>query len=66
MEWISVDDRLPEEYTYVAVQLLNGSCDVDIANYGQLGFYSQCDITHWMPLPEPPQPENKEKQDDQI
>lgn len=56
MEWISVEDRLPEEKTPVLVANTFG---VDIA-FAQEGFwytqYDECKVhvTHWMPLPDPP------------
>ena len=58
-EWISVEDRLPEEDTIVLVW-----CgEVSVYNYLQndLWYTGYCDITtsesgvtHWMPLPEAP------------
>lgn len=58
-EWISVDDRLPEEDTIVLVW-----CgEVSVYNYLRYDWWytGYCDITtedggitHWMPLPEPP------------
>lgn len=67
-KWISVEDRLPDKYTpvlccrkYVGV--------ADILEYGlvhgKMCFYyfdedgfvveaTNPDVTHWMPLPEPP------------
>lgn len=53
-EWISVKDRLPEPW--VEVLVYRGadwpvvSCEVD-TNRNWLHFFN---ITHWMPLPEPP------------
>lgn len=61
LNWISVKDRLPEQ-----MDLKNLLCDID-GNVFQ-GYYSQFgewhsvrhmgktkyEITHWMPLPEPP------------
>jgi len=61
-EWISVEDRLPEKSG-----MFKGNVLVFDAQYGSIeigwlfddrsGFDSQCDlynVTHWMPLPEPP------------
>lgn len=62
-EWISVDERLPEFGS--RVQVFDGR-SVDIGNYADKdeiypsGFWNDGfgsiyeDITHWMPLPEPP------------
>lgn len=49
--WISVNDRLPEKH--VGVLVYNGSIHEDfICSSGY--FYDTLDVTHWMPLPEPP------------
>ena len=64
-EWISVDDRLPEDNSDVLAYLRD--CDkgrIYPANYAK-GVWFDCifDIpvtnatTHWMPLPEPPKGE---------
>ena len=63
-EWISVEERLPEEDTRVLVYLeipkldalTYTHCDTDRILYGKWvrwGGYA----THWMPLPEPPKGE---------
>jgi hypothetical protein len=49
-EWISVEDRLPEEGEHILVCYSDGwICDQ----------YTPFDdgVTHWMPLPEPPKGE---------
>lgn len=72
-EWISVDERLPEEYEKCLVVAKVGdrtvidlaeivrcyhlltsseSCEWLITNDWDEG--EGCEITHWMPLPEPP------------
>ena len=57
-EWVSVDDRLPDKPMKCLVYTKRGDCcGYDILYYNQ-GFYSQYDnVTHWMPLPEPPKGE---------
>jgi hypothetical protein len=52
MEWISVEDRLPEEGDVVLTFSKNGGRAVRKFDNGQFGYYD--DITHWMPLPDPP------------
>ena len=70
MGWISVKDRLPE----MGVEVLGcvpdgnggyasiGSCYLDregsIREYNEFEIY---EITHWMPLPEPPTNEAKKE-----
>ena len=61
-EWISVNDRLPEEKVNCIVHYKHAYCDND--DYWAIGicFYNgekfQMDwsykVTHWMPLPKPP------------
>lgn len=61
-EWISVEDRLPEEKVNCIVHYKHAYCDND--DYWAIGicFYDgekfQMDwsykVTHWMPLPKPP------------
>ena len=64
-EWISVDDRLPEETINCIVHYQHAYCDND--DYWAIGFCCydgekfQLDpaykVTHWMPLPQPPKGE---------
>ena len=64
-EWISVDERLPEEKVNCIVHYKHAYCDND--DYWAIGicFYDgekfQMDwsykVTHWMPLPQPPKGE---------
>ena len=64
-EWISVNDRLPEEKVNCIVHYKHAYCDND--DYWAIGicFYNgdkfQMDwsykVTHWMPLPKPPKGE---------
>lgn len=58
MEWISVNDRLPEPGEDVLVCNHWGDIDTDmvwINPDGKTEFYfDKTNVTHWMPLPEPP------------
>ena len=64
-EWISVDDRLPEEKADCIVYYQHAYCDND--GYWAIGmcFYDGVKfqlnpaykVTHWMPLPNPPKGE---------
>ena len=58
-EWISVKDRLPRElHQQVLVVDAKGTMAIGVlVDKESLYFDSYCnyDITHWMPLPEPPQ-----------
>lgn len=67
MNWISVDERLSQDYEEVLVYI---PCEsrVGIASrrtlaeiyeywYCSDNVYSNSEITHWMPLPEPPKEE---------
>ncbi len=62
-KWISVDDKLPEDYVFVLVVAENWKRVVAVALYVDHKFYTQAaentpmNITHWMPLPEPPEGE---------
>lgn len=56
--WISVDDMLPNEETYI---LVSNSQRVTIAYYANRIFigvqgkpHTLKTVTHWMPLPKPP------------
>ena len=64
-EWISVEDRLPEEKVNCIVHYKHDYCDND--GYWAIGtcFYDgekfrinlSYKVTHWMPLPQPPKGE---------
>ena len=61
-EWISVNDRLPEEKVNCIVHYKHAYCDND--DYWAIGtcFYDgekfqiglAYKVTHWMPMPQPP------------
>ena len=61
MEWISVDERLPEEMKVLAVvygEVLqvffsSGKFYYDYNPYARIP-ENICPVSHWMPLPEPP------------
>ena len=64
-EWISVDDRMPEEKVNYIVYYQHAYCDND--GYWEIGicFYDgekfqinpAYKVTHWMPIPHPPKGE---------
>ena len=64
-EWISVDDRLPEEKVDCIVHYKHAYCNND--GYWAIGFCFYdgekfridlaYKVTHWMPMPEPPKGE---------
>ena len=56
--WIPVSERLPEEGEGVVVAVEGGFVypdTFDCVSEGILHFYDSCNVTHWMPLPEPPE-----------
>ena len=57
-EWISVDDRLPEQGEEAICISADG--DMMIGKYTEWGWMFPCyfeEITHWMPTPLPPKGE---------
>lgn len=55
-EWISVEDRLPDENTHVFAYLSDrGFQEVPylVTKFDRYGF-NISNVTHWQPLPEPP------------
>ena len=57
-EWISVDDRLPEQGEKAIC--IDADGDMMIGKYTEWGWMFPCyfeDLTHWMPIPEPPKGE---------
>ena len=57
--WISVEERLPEPYTWVTVYNPNGKyTKIDADEIVGGNWVRHCGkVTHWMPLPEPPKGE---------
>lgn len=56
-EWISVEDRLPEKKDELClVYRKNGSIGLSVHYCETNHYWSYGDVTHWMPLPEPPKP----------
>lgn len=54
-QWISVDDRLPEQGEEAICIAADG--DMMIGKYTEWGWMFPCyfeELTHWMPIPEPP------------
>lgn len=58
-EWISVEDRLPEENTTVIVATDNGIVFQCLYSYDGWDLWDDNDvnITHWQPMPQPPKGE---------
>lgn len=59
MEWISVNDKIPQEGTRVNVYHTDGVVRIGMVINGRFGSVlnkdlERADVTHWMPLPEPP------------
>ena len=54
LNWISVEDRLPEKYSQVLVFTDYGDTD-SVYFFALDKTWGHPDkVTHWMPLPEPP------------
>ena len=53
--WIPVEKRLPEEGVNVLVAQLNGFFNVDLRRRDTKQWSTGAKITHWMPLPLPPE-----------
>lgn len=56
--WISVDERLPEDdHTVLVWSHRNSKEYFNVYDHGKWVIMETEDITHWMPLPEPPKEE---------
>lgn len=64
MEWISVKDRLPEVavqvLTYYEDEIWGNGMRIDVIGIGKDKVFRAANtfgqkVTHWMPLPEPPE-----------
>ena len=55
-EWVSVEDRLPEENTTVIVATDNGIVFQCLYSYDGWNLWdgNEVNITHWQPMPQPP------------
>ena len=55
-EWISVKDQLPDDADLVLVYSERSGVRTDYYYNDEWEYYdrNQIEITHWMPLPEPP------------
>ena len=65
-KWISVKDKLPERNKRVLVAFKDGMVTISMHTFeqytGVFGFLFEGDYgaaTHWMPLPEPPEEDDK-------
>lgn len=61
-EWISVKDRLPRNSNTVLCVTKNGRPFVSKYNYAwsRWAVSGSVKVTHWMPLPEPPEEGDKD------
>lgn len=60
-EWISVDDRIPEDNILVLAMSQTVSNIFNVYNVMALDEFKESHITHWMPLPDAPQEQSHEK-----
>ena len=56
-KWIPVEERLPENNTWVLAHSKYKGHVVDYVDIN--GLWSYGNVTHWMPLPEPPKEETE-------
>ena len=59
-EWISINDKLPEKGRYVLVYdcCTGVQCGVNYGDIWDFGYGISRNVTHWKPLPEPPERNN--------
>lgn len=55
MQWISVDDRLPETAGFYLVLRLTNPYPTTRRYFSDLGWISQDTVLYWMPLPAYPE-----------
>lgn len=57
--WVPVSERLPEPVVDVLALYGDGRMDIDWVDHeGRFGYENLYDgVTHWMPLPDPPKPQ---------
>jgi hypothetical protein len=57
MNWISINEKLPEVGQFVLVYTETRSFSPTyemVTKFSKYGFEGAANVTHWMPLPEPP------------
>ena len=55
-DWISVNDRLPEEIGYYLVVIGNEMLvSIDIAEYSENRWHKHDEVLYWQPLPNYPE-----------
>lgn len=63
-DWINIKDKQPDNFAPVLTYSEAGRCvaykyvenGLSVWRIGSTDVILDCGITHWMPLPEPPQP----------
>lgn len=65
--WIPCSERMPDKdpVLFVHKNIANGKTTVNLGSYHNdwfgngFGFFKLYEVTHWMPLPEPPKGDNQ-------